>query len=80
MTSPWISQEHRMAHQHVHMVGHQHISMQLYLIAFQRLTQAVKVKTVIIFRKKTGFPVVTTLNDMSWHIRQIHPWTPGPQS
>jgi hypothetical protein len=53
----------------MHMVGHQYIGMTLNMVAFQRLAQSVKIKLVIIFCEKTGFPVIPTLHNMGRDFR-----------
>ncbi len=58
----------------MHMIGHEHLSMNLALVIDRSGRQIIQVAPIIRIGKRTGPAVVAAMNDVLWNSRQNKPW------
>jgi hypothetical protein len=61
----------------VDMVGHQHVGMELAVLALQRLAQPAKVGVAILVNEEAGSTIVASLHDVQRYTVDVDPRTPG---
>ncbi len=52
----------------MNMVRHQNICMDRTVCTLGILLQPLKIKQIILFSEKTCLPIISSLNDMEWHV------------
>jgi hypothetical protein len=61
----------------MHVIGHQHKGVNRATVPRSTLSQPGEVGAVIVIAKKDRLPIVSSLNHVRGHIRQVEPGFPG---
>ena len=57
--------------ENMHVVGHQHVGVNIAPGGFRRLLQTFEIEQIIVRLEKAGLTIVATLNHVLWHINEI---------
>lgn len=60
----------------MHMVGHQHISVNVAIRFAGSIEQPVEICAIVLVGKKARLPIIAALNQMQRDMRQREPWAP----
>ena len=60
----------------MHMVGHQHISVNVAIRFAGSIKQPVEICAIVLVGKKARLPIIAALNQMQRDMRQREPWAP----
>jgi len=61
----------------MNMVGHEAIRMNTHTVPLTAFLPQIKIELIVFRFEKTGFEIVTALDDMIGITREIHPFTSG---